>query len=60
MQIVVNKIKLSVIRELVLKSFGNLIKAVVDVEKGIMVIDGELHADEEKMLLENGSKQQNL
>ena len=40
--------------------FGNLVKAVVDVEKEIMAIDGELHADEEALLLENGSKQENL
>ena len=32
--------------------FGNLIKAVVDVEQRIMAVDGELHADEEALLLE--------
>lgn len=42
------------------KMFGNLVKAVVDIEKEIMAIDGELHSDEEAMLLENGSKQENL
>jgi hypothetical protein len=41
-------------------SFGNIVKAVVDVEKGIMAIGGELHADEEALLLEKGSKQRNL
>lgn len=40
--------------------FGNLVKAVIDVEKNIMAIDAELHADEEALLLENGSKQVNL
>jgi hypothetical protein len=40
--------------------FGDMVKAVVDVEKKIMVIGGELHADEEALLLENGSKQQDL
>ena len=40
--------------------FGDMVKAVVDVELGIMAINGELHADEEKLLLEQGSKQQNL
>jgi hypothetical protein len=38
--------------------FGNLVKAVVDLEKGIMAVDGELHADEQALLLEKGSKQQ--
>jgi hypothetical protein len=40
--------------------FGNLVKAVVDVERKIMALDGELHADEEALLLENGSPQENL
>lgn len=40
--------------------FGNLVKAVVDVERKIMAVDGELHADEEALLLENGSRQDNL
>ena len=37
--------------------FGDLVKAVVDVRKGIMVVDGELHSDEEALLLESGSEQ---
>ena len=40
--------------------FGNLVKAVIDVERKIMALDGELHADEEALLLENGSRQENL
>ena len=40
--------------------FGDLVKAVVDVEKEIMAIGGELHADEEAFLLEAGSKQEHL
>ena len=40
--------------------FGNLVKAVVDVERKIMALDGELHADEEALLLESGSLQENL
>lgn len=42
------------------KMFGNLIKAVVDIEKEIMAVDAELHADEEAELLKTGSKQENL
>lgn len=40
--------------------FGDLVKAVVDIEKSIMAIGGELHADEEATLLEQGSEQKNL
>ncbi len=42
------------------KMFGNLVKAAVDIEKEIMAIDGELHADEETLLIENGSKRENI
>lgn len=40
--------------------FGDMVKAVVDIEKHIMALGGELHADEESVLLEHGSSQENL
>src|SRR5580765_1663187 len=40
--------------------FGDMVKAVVDVEKGIMAVGAELHADEEAFLLEGNSHQENL
>lgn len=40
--------------------FGDLVKAVVDVKRGIMAVDGELHSDEEALLLESGSEQHHL
>jgi hypothetical protein len=40
--------------------FGDMIKAVVDVRRRIMAIGGELHADEERTLLEDGSAQPDL
>jgi hypothetical protein len=42
------------------KRFGDMVKAVVDIEKNIMAIGGGMHADEEAFLLEQGSLQQNL
>ena len=32
--------------------FGDLLKAVVDVEQGIMAVGGEMHADDEVILME--------
>lgn len=32
--------------------FGDVVKAVVDIEKGIMALGGELHGDEEVVLSE--------
>jgi len=58
--IVEEPIKKSKLSELAKKQFGDLVKAVVDVERKIMVIGGELHSDEEALLLEQGSKQKNL
>lgn len=37
-----------------------MVKAVVDIEQKIMAVGGELHADEEAILLDGGSLQQNL
>jgi len=32
--------------------FGDMVKAVVDVERGVMAVSGELHSDEEALLLD--------
>lgn len=40
--------------------FGELVKAVVDVGRGLMAIGGDLHADEEALLLAEGSMQADL
>ncbi len=39
---------------------GDLVKAVVDVEKELIAYDAELHSDLEALLLESGSNQKNL
>ena len=40
--------------------FGDMVKAAVDVEREVLAIGGELHADEEALLLEDGSEQGHL
>jgi hypothetical protein len=52
MKIVEEKISREELNEMSAKMFGDLVKAVVDIEKGIMAVDAELHADEEAMLME--------
>ena len=37
-----------------------MIKAVVDLKKEIIALDGELHADLEALLIEKDSRQENL
>jgi len=60
---------LSIIREPITRSeiasvahqqFGDMVKAVVDVAREVMAIGGELHSDEEAVLLDDGSKQDQL
>jgi hypothetical protein len=60
MEMVENKITLKQLRQMSQALFGNFVKAVVDIDKGLLVVDAELHSDLEAMLLENGSKQQDL
>jgi len=60
MKIIEDKITIEELREMSGKMFGNLVKAVVDIEKKIMAVDADLHADEEALLLKNGSAQKNL
>ena len=60
MQIIQNKISADDLHNMANKMFGNLVKAVVDVELNILAIDAELHADIEQFLLKEGSKQSNL
>lgn len=40
--------------------YKTYIKITVDIEKKIIAIGGEYHADAEKLLLENGSLQKNI
>ena len=60
MEIIADAIPLTRLREMAKSRFGDMVKAVVDVDKGIMAVDGELHADEEELLLAQGSKQASL
>ena len=54
------KITLSELESMAQKMFGNLVKAVVDIQEETASVDAELHADEEAHLLEHGSNQKNL
>lgn len=55
-----DKVSVTELSEMAEKMYGNLVKGVVDIEKGMLVVDAEMHADEEQILLEEGSKQEDL
>ncbi|MCC6163357.1 MAG: hypothetical protein IT182_08415 [Acidobacteria bacterium] len=40
--------------------FGDLVKAVVDLRRDVMLVDAELHADQEAALLAEGAQQHDL
>lgn len=48
------------LRDIATSQFGDFVKAVVDVGRGVMAIGGELHADGEALLLEDGARQADL
>ena len=50
-------ISLAEVQELAAQGFGDMVKACVDVARGVMALGGELHSDEEAVLLDAGSKQ---
>lgn len=59
-RIIKDKIDLEDLKEIAKNQFGDLVKAVVDVENEVMALGGELHADEEVFLNEEaGSKREN-
>ena len=53
-------ISLDELRQLAETRFGDMVKAVVDLERGVMLLDADLHADQEAELLADGSRQRDL
>lgn len=60
MKIITQTLSLNDLKQMAAATFGNLVKAVVDVERELLAVDAELHSDLEALLLENGSKQKDL
>ncbi len=60
MKIVTGTLTLRELKEMAAALFGDLVKAVVDVDRGWLAVDAELHSDLEALLLESGSKQKSL
>ncbi len=60
MQIVKDKVSIETLKKMSKKMFEDLVKAVVDIEKKILIIDDEMHADMEFFMLKQGSSQEHL
>lgn len=55
-----HRIEPAELARLVGRFFEAMIKYVVDIERGVAAVGGELHADAEQLLLADGSRQANL
>lgn len=60
LRIIENTITLAELAVLASERFGDLVKAVVDIQNGSMAVGCELHVDAEQLLLQNGSRQQDV
>jgi hypothetical protein len=60
MKILESQLTLEALRNIAENSFGDMVKAVVDVGRGLIAIDSELHSDLEALLLSDGSSQDDL
>ena len=54
------KISIKELGEMAESMYGNIVKAVVDINKKQVVVDAPMHVDEEQFLLEQGSNQEDL
>ena len=60
MTVIDNQTSITELKDMASKMFGNLVKAVADIQKDILVVDAELHSDQEALLLSQGSNQKDL
>jgi hypothetical protein len=60
MQIIKKNMTIEELKTIAASMFGDMVKAVVDVERGLVAIDAELQADLEALLLQDGSRQNSL
>jgi hypothetical protein len=60
MKILDNAIAISELKQIAQTCFIDMVKVVVDIDKGLVAIDAELHSDLEALLLEKGSRQKDL
>ena len=60
MKILTGTLTRNELKQMAANIFGNLLKAVIDVDREIIAVDAELHSDLEAVLLADGSKQKSL
>ncbi|MFC1770344.1 DUF5674 family protein [Candidatus Margulisiibacteriota bacterium] len=59
--IIINKtISKEYLQEIAKQRFGDMVKGVIDISTKELALGGELHADQEALLIEKGNEQDNL
>ena len=60
MQILKRPVSHEELKAIAQNAFGDRVKCVADIRRGLLAIDADLHADLEALLLQNGSAQEDL
>ena len=60
MKIVVDELSREDLKLIANNIFGDMVKAVIDIKREVIVVDAELHSDLEAFLLIEGSEQKDL
>jgi len=60
MRILRDRLSRDALRQIAAETFGDLVKAVVDLDRELVALDAELHSDLEALLLDDGSAQDAL
>ncbi|HKV99061.1 MAG TPA: DUF5674 family protein [Vicinamibacterales bacterium] len=55
-----NPIGIDELRALAQGRFGDMVKGVVDLRRGVLLLDADMHADQQAALLSEGSAQKDL
>jgi hypothetical protein len=59
-KIIRDKVTSGALKQLAQETYKEMIKAVVDIQRKLVAVGGEWHADAEAQLLEDGSEQKHL
>ena len=59
-KIIKSKISSDEVKKLAKEGYGDMVKGVADIKRKVMALGGELHADAEAILINNGSVSKDL
>ena len=60
MRIITETLSINDLKKMAADMFGDIVKAVIDIDRELIAVDAELHSDLEARLLEDGSQQKHL